>query len=219
MNKKLLKLKNQQDEIFFSIAGILGGFCAPVRIKLIHFLSQSPLAVDVLASKIDQSVANTSMHLRKMLTEKIVSVSVQGQKRIYSLHPATLEFWESCQNFVQKIDPSLELNVEEVYGPLAWPEDLETTIAMAKNKEVLLLDVRPSDEVAQDITGIDVLQMASSELSKKMSQIPKRKPVLVFCRGRLCALSAQAVMELRAQGIKAYRLNHSWYALKKAFKT
>lgn len=214
MDKKLQILKERQNQVFTGMAEILGGISSPVRIRLIHFLSQGPLTVETLADKIDQSVANTSMHLRKMLAEKIVSVTVQGKNRLYSLHPAVLPFWEACQDFVQGLDPNLKLQVEDVYEDLDWKEDLKTTVSMAKNKDVLLLDARPSDEVVEPLDELNVVNIPSGELKKNLAKLSKRKPVLVFCRGRMCALSAYVVNDLREQGYKAYRLNESWYSLK-----
>ncbi len=214
MGKDLEKLKIQQDEVFSTVANYLSGISSPVRIKLIHFLSQGPLTVETLAQKINQSVANTSMHLRKMLGYKIVTVTTQGKNRLYSLHPAAYSFWEACQDFTQALDPSLKLEVDEVYEEMAWAENIKTTIKLAKNQEVVLLDARPEDEVTEPLGKLNVLHIPSTEISKNLSQIPKNKPVLVFCRGRFCALSASVVNELRKKGIEAYRLDESWYSLK-----
>ena len=87
MDNKLKVLKQRQEDIFVSLASLLGAMAAPVRIRLIHFLSQAPLTVEVMASKVDQSVANTSMHIRKMLNEGLVTVESLGQKRLYTLAP------------------------------------------------------------------------------------------------------------------------------------
>lgn len=218
MDKKLAKLRDRQNEVFTAIAHILGGISSPVRIRLIHFLSQGPLTVDTLAHKIEQSIANTSMHLRKMLAVNIVTSTVLGKNRLYTLHPAAHMFWESCQDFIQSIDSSLKLDIESVYEEMTWPETIETTVKMAKNKDVVLIDARPKDEVRNEVTDslaeLNILNIPSSDLKAQLSKIPKKKPVLVFCRGRLCALSAFTVNELRKNGIKAYRLNESWYSLK-----
>ena len=213
MDKKLEKLKVQQDQIFGAIANILGGISSPVRIKVIHFLSQGPLTVETLSNKIDESIANTSMHLRKMLAQNIVTVSVLGKNRLYTLAPSALAFWESCQDFIQNIDPSLSLSIVEVYGEINWQESLAMTAKMAKNNEVLIIDVRPVDEIVNPLNELNVLSIPSSEILKNISKLPKKKPVLVFCRGRLCALSAFTVNELRKNGVNAYRLNESWYSL------
>lgn len=214
MDRRLLKLKERQNETFSAMAEILDGVGAPVRIRLIHFLSQGPLTVETLSKKIEQSIANTSMHLRKMLALNIVSVSVQGKMRLYSLHPAAFLFWEACQDFVQAIDPSLKLETDDVYEDINWSESLKETVKMAKNKEIVLLDARPGDEVSESLDKLNVIHVPSSEIKKNISKLNKKKPVLVFCRGRFCALSAFVVNELRENGIRAYRLNESWYSLK-----
>ena len=139
MNKQLQNLKTKQDEIFLRSSQILKTLAAPVRIKLIHFLSQSPLTVEILSQKIDQSISNTSMHLRKLFNENIVGIETVGQKRLYSLHPAMLEFWESSQNFVQNIDSSLHLDES-----LNWESPIDSTI---EKSHICFLDVRPHDEV------------------------------------------------------------------------
>lgn len=214
MNKKLGQLKDQQEVVFGQMAEILNGVSSPVRIKLIHFLSQGPLTVEVLATKIGQSVANTSMHLRKMLSSHIVSVSVQAQKRLYSLHPAAFEFWEAFQNFTQKVDTNLKIDSSEVYGDFDWEVGINETLKLVKKNEAILLDVRPSDEVVDKLDELNVLNIPTTELVKNLSKLPKKKPLLIFCRGRFCALSSHAVNELRERGYNAFRLNQSWYALK-----
>lgn len=214
MDSKLLKLKERQNETFSAIAQVLTGVGAPVRISLLHFLSQGPLTVETLSKKIDQSIANTSMHLRKMLALQIVSVSVQGKMRLYSLHPAALPFWEACQDFVQAVDPELKLNTDDVYKNIDWIKSLKETLPLVKKKSVILLDVRPTEEVSELIDELNSVHIPASDIKKNMSKLNKKKPILVFCRGRLCALSAFAVNELRRQGFDAYRLNESWYSLK-----
>lgn len=213
---QLKLLKERQGSIFESMAQILGVMGAPVRIKLIHFLSQAPLSVEVLAAKIDQSVANTSMHLRKMLQEKIVSVEVVGQKRLYSLNPAMFEFWESFQDFAQKLDPSLKMDSTDLYGDINWTENWKVTRDLLNKKEIILLDVRPDDEV-DDMheKNLFVMNISQKELKIHLKELPKRKKILVFCRGRMCALSAFSVNYLRENGFKAYRLEESWTRLKK----
>lgn len=214
VKEKLQILKDKQDDIFDRTAQILSALAAPVRINLIHFLSQAPLTVDVLAHKIDQSVANTSMHLRKLLNENIVSVETVGQKRLYSLHEAMQEFWEHSQDFIQKIDPSLKLTGSEVYEEMNWKKE----VSLEKDKNLIFLDVRPLDEASSDALNLEkrnnYLHIPVSELKDKLNLIPKNKKIIVVCRGRMCALSAYAVNYLRKHNFKAFRLDKSWFALK-----
>lgn len=217
--EKLLKLKSKQEQIFSCIAGILGGISSPVRIKLIHFLSQEDLSVEVLAQKMDQSVANTSMHLRKMLNENLVNVEALGQRRVYSLNKAVLKFWESIQDFSCELDDSLSLNVETIYDDINWDLDLDQTIDILKTKEIVLLDVRPIDEtVSKPLSRFDIkyINIPSSDIEKISQLIPKNKKILVLCRGRFCALSANTTSELRKIGYEAYRFTESWFSLEQA---
>jgi DNA-binding transcriptional ArsR family regulator len=214
MDNKLKVLKERQEDIFVCLASLLGAMASPVRIRLIHFLSQAPLTVEVMASKVDESIANTSMHLRKMLNERLVSVETLGQKRLYSLSPAVLEFWEHYQDFAQKLDPTLKLETHDIYGDINWTKSLDETKNLLLAGDVTLLDVRPRDEgIGEDDSGM-VLHIPQAELKASLKKISRKKKILVFCRGRLCALSAFSVNYLRENGYKAYRLDISWNVVK-----
>jgi DNA-binding transcriptional ArsR family regulator/rhodanese-related sulfurtransferase len=214
MDNKIKVLRQRQEDIFVSFASLLGAMAAPVRIRLIHFLSQAPLTVEVMASKLDQSVANTSMHLRKMLSEGLVSVESLGQKRLYTLAPEVQLFWENFQDFAQKLDPSLVLEASDLYGDINWGEPWSITKKLVQSGEVILLDVRPEDEVIGNDDSNLVIHIPQSDLKNNLKNISKKKKVLVFCRGRLCALSAFSVNYLRENGFKAYRLDVSWNSIK-----
>ncbi|MBY0412973.1 MAG: ArsR family transcriptional regulator, partial [Bdellovibrionales bacterium] len=182
----------------------------------IHFLSQAPLTVEVLAVKTDQSMANTSMHLRKMLSEGLVTVESIGQKRLYTLMPAVLDFWESYQDFIQKLNPALKINSQELFGEISWTKDWEETLKLIKKKEIIFLDVRPCDEVVDELKEFpEIIHISQQDLKQNLGKLPKRKQILVFCRGRMCALSVYSVNYLRENGFKAYRLEESWTRLKK----
>jgi DNA-binding transcriptional ArsR family regulator/rhodanese-related sulfurtransferase len=214
MDNKIKVLRQRQEDIFVSFASLLGAMAAPVRIRLIHFLSQAPLTVEVMASKVDQSVANTSMHLKKMLSEGLVSVESLGQKRLYTLSPEVQIFWENFQDFAQKLDPTLVLEASDLYGDINWSEPWNMTKKLVQSGEVVLLDVRPEDEVIGNDDSDLVIHIPQNDLKNNLKNISKKKKVLVFCRGRLCALSAFSVNYLRENGFKAYRLDVSWNNIK-----
>lgn len=216
MNNQLKILKQKQNDIFEIMAKTFGAMAAPVRLRLIHFLSQSPLTVEVLATKIDQSVANTSMHLRKMLNEGLVNVESHGQKRLYSLKLPVLDFWENYQDFIQKLDPSLKINSTGKFSDLNWCEDWAETRKKMKKNEIILLDIRPEDEISNEVENFpQIIHFAQDDLKKNLHKLPKKKILLVFCRGRMCGLSMYAVNFLRENGFKAYRVEESWTRLKK----
>ncbi len=214
MDNSLKVLKHRQLDLFGSMASILGVLASPVRLQLIHFLSQAPLTVEVLALKVDQSVANTSMHLRKMHGEGLVSVETLGQKRLYTLESEVQKFWESFQDFAQRLDSSLILETADIYGDINWQRPWSETKKLVKSGEVTLLDVRPLDEIIDDRESDIVMHISQEELKSNLKKIPKKKILLVFCRGRLCAQSAFSVNYLRENGYNAYRLDLSWNSIK-----
>ena len=182
-----------------------------------HFFVETSITNEL---KIDQSVANTSMHLRKMFNEGLVSVENVGQKRLYTLKISVLEFWETYQDFIQELIPSLKINFTDFYGDINWNKDWNETLKLITKNEIILLDVRPSDEVTQEmLDDIEVIHIAQDELKKNLGKLSKKKKILVFCRGRMCALSAYSVNYLRENGFKAYRLDESWIRLKKEIES
>ena len=180
MDNKIKVLRQRQEDIFVSFASLLGAMAAPVRIRLIHFLSQAPLTVEVMASKLDQSVANTSMHLRKMLSEGLVSVESLGQKRLYTLAPEVQLFWENFQDFAQKLDPSLVLEASDLYGDINWGEPWSITKKLVQSGEVILLDVRPEDEVIGNDDTHLVIHIPQSDLKNNLKNISKKKKSFSF---------------------------------------
>lgn len=222
MNKisNLIEYKTRQQEIFTALGDKLSALSSPVRLKLIHFLSQAPLSVEVLAEKIEQTIANTSMHLRKMLNEDIVSVSHVGQKRVYTLNSAVKIFWEDCQHFLGLIQPSMVDLVKNEDLEINWPHSLTSSINDIKNKKVFLLDIRPHDEVFTDesLPSINYIHIPFEKLQEQWKKLPKKIPLLVICRGKYCALSTQAISFLKEKKIQAYRLPYSWFSISNKLK-
>ena len=107
MNKTIEKAKQRQDYLFEEMSSLLEALASPVRLKIIHFLSQAPHSVEQLSLKLGQSMANTSMHLNKMQRENILKTETLGQKRIYSLAQVEMkELWEQIQNFALVHNPT-----------------------------------------------------------------------------------------------------------------
>jgi len=219
MKKSFEAAKEKQDQLFDELANLLGALSSPVRLKIFHFLTQAPHSVEQLAEKLDQSVANTSMHLKKLQRERLLITETQAQKRIYSLaRPEMKDFWEQILGFFQIHDPGNVLSSEEIYGEdLDWDKTLDETIKMLLAKKIILLDVRPLDEVDQDEPSYQhVLSIPYDEIKKRAGEIPKSKPVLVICRGRLCVMANEVTASLRKLGYNAYRLKFSWHQLASA---
>jgi rhodanese-related sulfurtransferase len=104
----------------------------------------------------------------------------------------------------------------ELFGEINWTKDWEETRKLIKSEDIIVLDVRPSDEINEELKEFSsIIHICQQDLKLNMSKLPKQKIILVFCRGRMCALSAYSVNILRENGYSAYRLEESWTRLKK----
>lgn len=219
MKKSLEQAREKQDYLFNEMANLMGALASPVRLKIFHFLTQAPHSVEHLADKLGQTVANTSMHLKKLERENLLKIESRAQKRIYSLAQSQMkDFWEQVLQFSLIHDPRNTLSSQDLYGEnLDWEKSLEETAKLIRAKKVALLDVRPLDETdPEDILyRKNVLNIPYDEMKKRKEALPQDKPLLVICRGRLCVMSQEVTYHLRKTGINAYRLGHSWHQLSK----
>jgi rhodanese-related sulfurtransferase len=98
---------------------------------------------------------------------------------------------------------------------LLEPVDEVALRRKVKNGEVSVLDVRPPEEFeAGHIPG--ALSVPLPELAKRLSDLPRRREVVAYCRGPYCVLAVEAVKLLRRKGFKAVRLEDGvldWAAL------
>ena len=59
------------------------------------------------------------------------------------------------------------------------------------------------------------LALPLQELKRRLSELPRNKEIVAYCRGPYCALAIDAVRLLRARGLRAHRLEASvqdWHA-------
>ena len=75
----------------------------------------------------------------------------------------------------------------------------------ARRGLVTVLDVRPPEEFAAGhVPG--AVNIPVHELETRLSELPRRKEVVAYCRGPYCLMSYDAVHLLRIKGLKARRL-------------
>jgi DNA-binding transcriptional ArsR family regulator len=205
--------------VFENLAGICGVFAAPVRLKIVQILAQSPQSVEEIAGKVGESVANTSQHLQRLGREGVVHCERKGVARIYRVaSPQVVAFWEAIQDLGQEL--SLDLREDE--AALIDPE-LKASLSpgevmrLSEAKRAVLLDVRDERDVAEGGLSGAKHHPASQPLTQDAIEqlgLRKRIPVFVFCRGRYCSLASRVTRELRHLGYDAYRLRESPFQLK-----
>jgi rhodanese-related sulfurtransferase len=90
-------------------------------------------------------------------------------------------------------------------GQLA-PVDRRALMEQARRGEVVVIDVRPSDEYA--VAHLPYARsMPLAEVEKHLASLPRDKDIVAYCRGPFCLLSDEAVALLLARGYRARKVS------------
>jgi rhodanese-related sulfurtransferase len=197
-----------KDALYEQVARIAKAAASPKRLELIELLCQAPKPVELLASEAGISVKLASAHLKALRTARLVDTERQGKHIIYRLaSPALPRFWVQLRTLAE--DRLLEL--QEALQQLThangeWrADDRPELLRKAREGEIIVIDVRPASEFQQAHLPF-ARSMPLPELQARVAELPKDKPIVAYCRGPYCLMSADAVRLLQEQGYTALQL-------------
>lgn len=178
------------------------------RAELVDVLAQGERSVEELAAEIDQTVANTSQHLQRLLRSGLVRSRREGTRVYYSLSsPAVGDLWRAMRRAAQDHVAGIEQLAADYLGDRGrlrtiTRDDLRTRL---RDGDVVVLDVRPEAEYAAGhIRG--AVSIPIHDLRSRPGDIPDGAEVVAYCRGPYCVYADQAVRVLSKQGVPAARL-------------
>ena len=178
------------------------------RAEIIDVLAQGERSVDEIATELDQSVANTSHHLRAMARAGVVTTRRHGTRIYYALASERVaELWSALRDVAGEHVAGLERLAKAYLGDrdgidLVDRDELATRL---ERREVVVLDVRPEVEYAAGhIAGAKSVPIA--ELRRHLRALPKDSEVVAYCRGPYCVYADDAVRALNRKGFRARRL-------------
>jgi rhodanese-related sulfurtransferase/DNA-binding transcriptional ArsR family regulator len=207
-----------KNAIYEQFARVGKALASPHRIELLELLAQGPRTVEALSRMADMSLANTSAHLQVLRNAGLLESTKEGLFVTYRLaDPKVGELLLSLRNVAETRLAEVSKTTREFLAEnaLLEPVDEAALRRRVKNGEVTLLDVRPPEEYeAAHIPG--ALSVPLPELAKRISELPRRREVVAYCRGPYCVLAVEAVKLLRRKGFKAVRLEEGildWAAL------
>ena len=194
--------------LFDALAESAKALASGRRAELIDVLAQGERSVEELAEQIDQTVANTSQHLQRLLRSGLVRSRRDGTRIYYSLaSPVVFSLWrtmrEAAAAHVEQLD-----DLARAY--LGDRDQLGTITRDALRKrlregDVVVLDVRPQAEYdAGHIRG--ALSIPVSDLRSRLKEVPDGAEVVAYCRGPYCVYADEAVRLLSKAGRTAVRL-------------
>lgn len=178
------------------------------RAELVDVLAQGERSVEELASEIDQSVANTSQHLQRLLRAGLVTSRRDGTRVHYSLAgPVVGTLWRTMRDAAELHVGELDQLATDYLGDRSRLKTVtrDQLRARLRQGDVVVLDVRPEPEFAAGhIRG--AISVPIKDLKARLGEIPDGTEVVAYCRGPYCVYADQAVRMLTRRGVSATRL-------------
>ena len=207
-----------KDNAYGQLARIGKALSSPKRLELLDLLCQTERTVEDLAKETTMSIANTSQHLQILDAARLVQSRKDGRFVVYSVADALVgDFFRVLRVLGEDRLAELEqIRARFLHssGDLS-PVDSNTLIKRVRSGKVVVIDVRPLEEYrTAHIPG--ALAIPFQELKRRLSELPRDKEMVAYCRGPFCVLAIDAVQLLRSRGLRAHRLEasvHDWKAL------
>jgi rhodanese-related sulfurtransferase len=194
-----------KDALYEQIARIGKALSAPKRLELLDLLSQGPRTVEALADQASLSMANASQHLQVLRAARLVEVEKKGLYVEYRLASTDVgALFLSLRGVAASRLTEVE-HLTRMYfatrGTLEAVSGEELLRRMARG-EVTALDVRPREEYRAGHFP-NAVSIPLDELQSRLSELPKSREVVAYCRGPCCVMAIDAVTLLREHGFKA----------------
>lgn len=176
------------------------------RAELVDVLAQGERSVEELAQEIDQSVANTSQHLQRLLRAGLVRSRREGTRVHYALAgPSVAELWRGLRQVSAEHVAAMETLTEAYLGDRSALRVMTREELIGHLDDVVVVDVRPRAEYAAGhIAG--AVSIPHTELQERLSELPDGTDVVAYCRGPYCVYADDAVRVLDEHGVTAHRL-------------
>lgn len=194
-----------KEALFDEFARVAKALSSGRRAEIVDVLANGDRSVESLAHELDLTVANVSQHLQVLRRAGLVKGRREGTFIYYGLAaPEVVTFWRSLQDIAGSRASDVERLARVYLGDddgleAVTKEELKKRL---RNKDVLVLDVRPAEEFeAGHIPG--ALSIPVGELKRRLRELPKSKNIVAYCRGQYCSFAPEAVRYLTGKGYKA----------------
>jgi rhodanese-related sulfurtransferase/DNA-binding transcriptional ArsR family regulator len=203
-----MTLEDLPDRLYEQFARMGKALSDPTRLRVLNLLCQTERGVDDLADKLGHSAANTSAHLQVLQQARLVDKRKEGRRVFYRLAgDQALRLWLALRDTgLEQIPEVREAMRAHANEPALWSDiGGEALLEKVRGGEVVLLDLRPSEEF--DSGHIPTARsIPFSELKDRLDELDDERTVVAYCRGPYCVAAIKGVDQLRQRGIDARRL-------------
>jgi rhodanese-related sulfurtransferase/DNA-binding MarR family transcriptional regulator len=200
--------REAKSKLFDGFGVVAKALASGRRMEILDVLAQGPRSVEDLASEVDQSVANTSHHLRTMARAGLLESDRRGTRVVYRVaSPKVTELWRALREVAAEQVAEIDRLARGYFGDRDGlePVSREEMQRRLRRRDVVALDVRPAAEYrAGHIAGARSIPI--DELSRRLKDLPKGSEIIAYCRGPYCVFADDAVRILKRRGYRAARL-------------
>ena len=201
-----------KDALFDAFAGAARALASGRRAEIVDLLAQGERSVEEIAAEVQQSVANTSHHLRTLARAGLVATRRDGTRINYRLAGERVEeLWATLRAVAADHVAGIDRVVADYLGDRAELRTVSRTelAALVRQGDVVVIDVRPAAEYAAGhIPG--ARSVPPDEVQRHLRELPRDSEIVAYCRGPFCAYAHDAVRTLAAAGRRASRLKEGW---------
>lgn len=201
--------REAKDALFDALASVAKALGNGRRAEIVDVLAQGERRVESLAAEIGQSIANTSQHLQVLLRSSLVRTRRDGTRVYYSLASDQVAgLWRAMRDVAASHVAQLDELTAAYVGDRSQLSSIsrEELAERLRAGDVVVLDVRPSDEYAAGhLPG--AVNVPPGELEERLSAVPLGQLIVAYCRGPYCVYADNAVRYLRSSGHSASRLH------------
>lgn len=197
-----------KDLLYEQVARIGKAVSSPKRLELLELLAQSEKSVEMLAGELSVDVKLTSAHLKALREARLVSTRREGKNVVYRLSGGDVAgLWVNLRQVAEQHLLELRQALDHMK---ADPEHLapvgrKALLEQARRGEVIILDVRPSAEY--DTAHLPhARSIPLAELKRRLSELPKNREIVAYCRGPFCLLAEEALVLLASRGYRVRKI-------------
>ncbi len=203
MDKRSLKdLLNEQ------VARVGQAVSSPKRLELLELLAQGEKTVEALAGELSVDIKLTSAHLKALRNARLVTSRREGKYVVYRLSGTDVaSLWVALREVAEEHLLELQLALDQMVNN---PRTLASVgrkalLEQARRGEIVVIDVRPEAEYRTAHLPF-ARSMPLTELKRRLSELPKDKDIVAYCRGPFCLMAEKAVKILEARGYRVRKL-------------
>lgn len=195
-----------KDALFGEFAEVGKALASTRRLELLDLLAQGPRSVEELAAASAVGISTCSAHLQVLREAGLVTTRREGRRVYYALAGDDVAaLWNGLRQVAQRHRPATEPARRAYLGP-----DDTTAVATddllrrLRDGDAVVVDVRPAVEFAAGhLPGARNIPL--DQLEERLSELPRDREVVAYCRGQYCVFAHDAVRLLTARGLTARR--------------